>query len=707
LKSESLKIWLSAALLVFCGIALAKAQNISISVLQNDIPAGSSAKEILEKGNFEPIEGSVPNFENTDEAKWVKVDWQPDGRPQYLIVDNPTIDSLSFYQFNDGKLVEQFKTGDNYNYRSRDLDHPKFIFELNNADASSEILLRLRSVDQLFVPIEIVDNYTLTSHISRFNLVKGLYYGIILVMFLYNFVIAFITKDVNYFIYSFFILALGLAQASLDGFVLKYFLPNAPLLFNHGVIFFSALGGILGSLFALRFLQVKQFAPRFASGLYVLMISYFLAWVFDLLGMKNVSNLLLNVNGLTIGIYVLILAGFIATKGYRPANFYLIAYISLVLGLLIYVFRFMGVVPINFYTNNSLAMGNAAQIILLSIALADRINLLRKEKEESQAEALRVSRENERIIREQNQMLEQKVDERTLELQEANEELTVTLSNLRDTQTQLVDAEKMASLGQLTAGIAHEINNPINFVTSNIKPLRRDIDELYELIDTYSEINPENPQEGLAKAVDLKEELDYDYLKEEVESLVQGITDGANRTSEIVKGLRTFSRLDEDVIKLADIHEGLNSTMVLLRSKTKDGINVEKQYDAEKSEIECLPGKLNQVFMNMINNAIYAVNHKTYQDGEKPTVTLRTSGNEESINIVIADNGIGMTEETKKKMFDPFYTTKEVGEGTGLGMSIVYKIIEKHRGSLEVKSELGAGTEFIINLPVRQPNEFE
>src|SRR5690606_19506067 len=211
---------------------------------------------------------------------------------------------------------------------------------------------------------------------------------------------------------------------------------------------------------------------------------------------------------------------------------------------------------------------------------------LRGEKEASQAEALRELRENEKRVREQNVVLEQRVNERTLGLQEANEALTVTLSNLRDTQSQLVDDEKMTSLGQLTAGIAHEINNPINFVTSNIKPLKRDLEDVYELIDAYAAIEEKSMAEDLKKAHELKEEIDYDYIKEEIESLVQGISDGANRTSEIVRGLRTFSRLDEDVVKPADLHEGLASTMVLLRSKLKDGIEIIKDFGDNLPKIE-------------------------------------------------------------------------------------------------------------------------
>ena len=211
--------------------------------------------------------------------------------------------------------------------------------------------------------------------------------------------------------------------------------------------------------------------------------------------------------------------------------------------------------------------------------------------------------------------------------------------------------------------------------------------------------------EALEKAHELQEDYDFEYLKEEIESLVDGISDGATRTSEIVKGLRTFSRLDEDDIKQISVEEGLNSTLVLLRNKTKDLIDIETDYEPGLPEIECFPGKLNQVFMNILSNGIYAVNAKRYEEGEQPKLTIKTRKTEGSrVSVYLGDNGIGMDEATKKKIFEPFFTTKDVGEGTGLGMSIVFKIIEKHNGTIAVNSEPGKGTEFIITLPMSQPN---
>jgi signal transduction histidine kinase len=197
-----------------------------------------------------------------------------------------------------------------------------------------------------------------------------------------------------------------------------------------------------------------------------------------------------------------------------------------------------------------------------------------------------------------------------------------------------------------------------------------------------------------------KLEIDYEYLKIEIDQLLTGISEGAGRTAEIVKGLRIFSRLDEDDIKKADINEGLDSTLIITNNLLNNSIKIIKNY-SNLPLIECYPGKLNQVFLNIISNGVYAV-RKKYADKDGGEITIATKADEDYINISIADNGIGMDENTKKRLYEPFFTTKDVGEGTGLGMSIAYNTIIKHNGYINIISELGVGTEFIIKLPLIQ-----
>lgn len=300
------------------------------------------------------------------------------------------------------------------------------------------------------------------------------------------------------------------------------------------------------------------------------------------------------------------------------------------------------------------------------------------------------------ILQNYNAKLATEVTNQTIELKTKNDILEDLLKNLKSAQAQLIQSEKMASLGLLTAGIAHEINNPINFITANVKPLRRDINSLKEFLDVFESFDFITDEKKIKKVKKIKMELEIDYSLEEMDQLLNGIEEGANRTYEIVKSLRNFSRLDEIDLQRDDINSSINNTLLLLQSNFQPNIKIIKDYHSLPI-IECYPGKLNQVFMNIISNAVQSI------EGEG-CVTISTTFEKENsqIKISIKDTGKGMSEETMTKIFEPFYTTKPVGDGTGLGLFISFGIIESHHGHIEVKSEIGMGSEFIISLPLRQ-----
>ena len=303
---------------------------------------------------------------------------------------------------------------------------------------------------------------------------------------------------------------------------------------------------------------------------------------------------------------------------------------------------------------------------------------------------------NEKVQRRTTEVVKQKkeIEEKNVVLEDQKEELHSMLDSLKLTQSQLIQSEKMASLGQLVAGIAHEINNPVTFISAGVDSLGTNLDEVRQVLEVYHRITPDNTKEKLKEIDKLKEEIDYKQAIREINKLIESIKNGTERTTQIVNGLRTFSRLDEDVLKVADIHEGLDSTLILLRNRHKNRIEISKKYGVIPL-IECFPGQLNQVFMNILSNAIDAIKGKG-------VITISTSKSNGFIEINITDTGSGMPEHIKAKIFDPFYTTKEVGEGTGLGMSISHGIIEKHSGSIKVHSKSGKGSEIIINLPLTQ-----
>lgn len=276
-------------------------------------------------------------------------------------------------------------------------------------------------------------------------------------------------------------------------------------------------------------------------------------------------------------------------------------------------------------------------------------------------------------------------------IKEQKKQVEQTLQELQESEKQLIQAEKMASLGQLTAGIAHEINNPINFVSSNINPLKRNFTDMKELLQQYEQLLSDTDQrEALVR---LRKEYDIDLTLSESAALLNGIEEGSKRTAEIVKGLRNFSRIDESEMKKTNVNEGVESTLLLLQNKFHhQHIDVVKQLN-DVPLIDAYAGQVNQVFMNLLTNAIDAI-------GSDGKVFITTSAEDSVVKISVRDTGNGMSEEVMSKIFDPFFTTKEVGKGSGLGLSISYGIIEKHQGRIDVKSEIGRGTEFIVRLPI-------
>jgi signal transduction histidine kinase len=306
-------------------------------------------------------------------------------------------------------------------------------------------------------------------------------------------------------------------------------------------------------------------------------------------------------------------------------------------------------------------------------------------------------------LQEYSHTLEEKVTARTQELEYKNKDLKLTLKELRKTQTQLIQNEKMASLGQMIAGIAHEINNPVNFIHANLTYLEEYTTSILNLIQLYE---AEYPTETSVITTE-KEEIDFEFLQTDITKILDSMNTGTKRIREIVLSLRNFSRLDEADFKAADLHEGIESTLLILHHRLKvqsdrPEIQVIKEYSS-LPKVDCYAGQLNQVFINLISNGIDALD-SDWKDGKitTPTLKIRTVLEEDQVVVSIADNGMGMSEETQQKIFDPFFTTKDIGKGTGLGLSISYSIVvDRHGGELNCISSPGKGAEFRIAIPIK------
>ncbi|MES2039363.1 MAG: ATP-binding protein, partial [Pseudomonadota bacterium] len=293
--------------------------------------------------------------------------------------------------------------------------------------------------------------------------------------------------------------------------------------------------------------------------------------------------------------------------------------------------------------------------------------------------------------------LEQAVQQRTRELLLANTRLETQIKDRKLLESQLIQSEKLASIGQLAAGVAHEINNPIGFIFSNFSTLESYLDKLFEILSAYENAE-QDMEQGLPidQVKELRERLELKYLKEDIPVLMRESKDGVLRVSKIIQDLKDFSRVnDTQTWELADIHQGIESTLNIIASEIKYTADIVKEYGVIP-EVECLPSQINQVVMNIVLNAVHASG--TAKRGQ---ITIRTRSDDGQVWIEIEDKGSGIPDDILPRIFDPFFTTKPAGKGTGLGLSLSYGIVQKHNGHIDVQTKIGTGTMFRVTLPVK------
>ncbi len=296
-------------------------------------------------------------------------------------------------------------------------------------------------------------------------------------------------------------------------------------------------------------------------------------------------------------------------------------------------------------------------------------------------------------LQELNRNLEEMVRQRTKELESSHEALKKAYLDLQNTQEQLVQTEKMASLGQLVAGIAHEIKNPLNFIYGNTGFLSDYTRKLQSLLEAYDQLPSISPEDR-ARIAEMKERFNYGFVREDLRTLIDNFTEGASRINTIVSDLRTFSRMDSDTVSEIDVHASIEISLNLLRNQYKERVEIHRQYGAIP-KIHGYSGKLGQVFMNLLSNAFHAIEGKGH-------VWIRTRADDNTVQVEIEDNGHGIPRENLKRIFEPFFTTKAVGQGTGLGLSISYGIIEQHHGKILVANSPTGGSIFTVRLPINQ-----
>lgn len=645
------------------------------TILQSDI-----------RSRFKKYNQDEPSFGGTTDAIWFKFTvTKKNDKDFFLHIGSAFIDSIALYAVTDNKVREVQFSGDNYIFENRPLKVNTFLFPLKvKSGENQEYLLRVRTMQPFFFPLRVGTLDTFMEDTHKLDLIQGIYLGFMLLIFLYNLFLYFSTKEKIYLYYVAYVFSITWFMSTVFQYVFEFIWPNFPVINQYAVVS-SGLTILTATLFTREFLHTSHLAPR----------SHRFSIVFICLGILcsllvftpfQIPALMIAQSGIMLmAIYFLITGVIVYRKGYNPAKFYLVAWSFLITGFIAAILESLNILPVMYYIN-SMQIGSAIEVTLLSLALADRINIYKKQREEAHAKALRMAHEQSEFVLQQNIQLEQKVTERTMALTKSLEELKIT-------QAQLIQSEKMASLGELTSGIAHEIQNPLNFI-NNFSEVN--IELLDEMTD---EIKGNNPEQILILLNDIKEN--------NRRTMFHG-----KRADDIIKGMLQHSRTNTGKKELTNINalcdEYLRLSYHGFRAKDKSfNSDFRTNFDETIGEINIVPQDIGRVLLNLYNNAFYAVkapNPSRQESSDKPLVQVKTARTfsptgDPVIEITVSDNGTGIPQSIINKIFQPFFTTKPTGQGTGLGLSLAYDVIKAHHGELKVETVEGKGTTFIIQLP--------
>lgn len=660
----------------------------------------------LKTASLERLEGERPNLGSSHAAFWIRVSgWQGAPRNARITLDNPTLDSISVFTLDGSRVLGAVHSGAALG-RAEDLI-PTFSLPLNEGH---EMWFRVRSTRPVLLPFSLTQADRVQQARERRDLAVALYTGMVLAILIYNSFLAFSTGQRAYFSYIFVVLTVGMVQWGFNGYD-RLLWGGHPWLAVNGLTLMGALSGLAALVFARHFLEVRRYTPGWNRLIQLLLVVYAAALGAAAFGQPMLAYNLVNFGALSAPA-MLVLSVVSWRRGNPSAPWYFVAWLIFLLAVTMQALRDFGVLPSTPMTATFLPIGTVFEMLLLSFALGNRINLLKRSSDEANAKALRASLENERIVKEQNVELEARVRQRTDALARANEGLSSALEDLKGAQDQLIQTEKLASLGQMTAGIAHELNNPINYVQSNASSLSRDLEELIQIVEAHSTAlaafseGAPGAREQIQAAREKARSLDLEFLMVESRQLIQGILEGADRTARIVGGLRVFGRMDGDNLVEASLADLIEASITVLGNRARSRARIAVDFEPDVPGLWCQSGKLSQVFMNIIVNAVQATESRWAEAEDRLVeIALRgltgPTGVTETLEVRIRDNGTGMDDATLHRIFDPFYTTKEVGKGTGLGLSIVKGILDDHGAQVEVESAPESGTCFILSFPLK------
>lgn len=641
---------------------------------------------------FSPNQRASPNLSFSHHHFWLRlrVHWQGADRSGYTLWQQyPLTDYFTFYRPDGKGGYSASTTGDKLPFRHRELPTRAFGFQLTPHPGQTDTyFIELHDAGAINIDLQLSSEVLNIANTETRHLLLGLYYGALIALLLYNLVLFFSLFESIYLYYTVYVAGLGLSFFDINGFGFRYFWPDTVWM-NTGFLMFTSLSLFAQAQFTRKFLNLRREWP--------LLDWFFLAFIaanwlsFISIFFVDDSLLFPTSQRVTSVLALLCLTAGIGqwSRGYKAARFFTIASGFYVSGILVYMLQDFGILPASTLTNYSVQIGSSFELVFFSLALTDRINHLKNEKSALEAAARKQ-------LLEHTLTLEFKVHERTQDLLKTLRSVNEKHTALIATQQQLVQAEKMSSLGSLVAGVAHEINNPANFTRLAAENLKRDIEKLYAFLKSLTDDNSDPA---------LVHELEYRFHTLEKELSL--IHDGTDRLAHIVGDLRSFSRLHEAEAQIASPDSGLEATLNLVRAQYGDRIDIRLICAHPKAAGFCYPAALNQVFMNLAVNACQAILERASQESPRVPMgtlqvntTLQQRAGEPWWCAEFHDDGIGMDSNTQRQIFEPFFTTKDVGEGTGLGLSVSYGIVRKHHGDIIVSSRTGSGSCFSVQLPL-------
>jgi signal transduction histidine kinase len=624
-------------------------------------------------------ERAAPNFGNKQTHYWNKIVVVNNSDKEWVfVVDNYSLDTLDLYYVDESGVIGNVRQGRLFSFNEKKYKSNTFAFDLPIETNDTVVLyLRVSSYIMQFPLIVTTKEKFIETNYER-NVFQGVLLGFLLMIILYNLFFYLTVKDRNYFYFVIYVFFTILMISEFKGYTA--ILWNGPLEFMRGhAPFITALVGVFSLIYSRNVLETKKYMPRFDFYFAIFFNSVcVIVMILDLFDYKLYASIMNQTFVFALFFSMYIMAIYIYRKGYFPALYYIIGSTLFFIIACLYVFYLTGIMPYSRFTENMLSIGSASEMLLFSLTLAAKVKIYKEEKERAQNELVATLQENEKLILEQKEVLEIKVKERTSELEE-------TLDHLKTTQDQLVQQEKLASLGQLTAGVAHEMQNPLNFV-NNFSEITT------ELIDEYNETSDLNEKE---------------LILNDIKSNLVKINEHGKRAGSIVKSMLHVSKTEQQQLTKGDPHSVCEDALILATQSVKSKYNalkfeVQTNYTKASPQVMMMPNDLTRVFLNLFTNAFYALEDKRKKLGPdyNPVLEITSETQSSQLFFRIKDNGVGIPQDAIKKIFEPFYTTKPTGEGTGLGLSICFDTMKAHKGDLQVESVAGESTTFILSLPV-------